>query len=163
MSNAKDDPMIFHASLPADQPRVAAQVLARILGGMAMPFPPGGSESWMAWSADGLTELEVSRRGFEIIRGAREIEFHPSSHGSRASDWHVAIGTPVPGDEVLRIAAEAGWPARLCQRGNFFHCIEVWIEGAAVIEVLDPSMQAEYRASMTPANWRTSFGLESAA
>jgi hypothetical protein len=155
--------MIFHASLPADQPNVVAQVLARILGGTAMPFPPGGSESWMAWSADGLTELEVSRRGFEIIRGAHEIEFRPNSHGARASDWHVAIGTTVPGEEVLRIAAEAGWPARLCQRGNFFHCIEVWIEGAAVIEVLDPSMQAEYRASMTPANWRTSFGLESAA
>jgi hypothetical protein len=104
----------------------AVRLLARILGGTAMPFPPGGQ-------------------------------------GSRASDWHVAIGTPVPGDDVLRIAAEAGWPARLCQRGNFFRCIEVWIEGAAVIEVLDPMMQAEYRASMTPANWRSSFGLESAA
>jgi hypothetical protein len=155
--------MIFHASLPADQPRVAAQVLARILGGTAMPFPPGGKDSWMAWSADGLTELEISMRGLEIVQGAHEIEMRPSGRNSRASDWHVAIGTTVPGDEVLRIAEEAGWSARLCHRGDFFRCIEVWIEGAAVIEVLDPSMQSEYRASMTPSNWRKSFGLESAA
>jgi hypothetical protein len=156
--------MIFHASLPADQPQIAASVLARILGGASMPFPPGGKESWMAWSADGLTELEISPRGLEIVRGPHAIEMRPGpARDSRASDWHVAIGTSVPGEEVLRIAQEAGWPARLCQRGNFFHCIEVWIEGAAVIEVLDPSMQAEYRATMTPSNWRSAFGLDSAA
>jgi hypothetical protein len=155
--------MIFHASLPADHPATVAQVLARILGGAAMPFPPGGKESWMAWSADGQTELEVSTRGYEIVHGAHEIEFRKSAHASRSSDWHVAIGTTVEGEEVLRIAEEAGWPARLCQRGDFFRCIEVWIEGAAVIEVLDPSMQAEYRASMTPSNWAAVFGLDSAA
>ena len=34
---------IAHASIPADDPRRAAEVLAEIMGGEAMPFPP------MAW------------------------------------------------------------------------------------------------------------------
>jgi hypothetical protein len=154
--------MIFHAALPADHPENAARVLAQMLGGEAMPFPPG-PDSWMAWSHDGLTELELTPRGREIVRGEIELEYRPAARPSRASDWHVAMGTVVPAAEILRIAADAGWPARVCHRGNFFRCVEVWVEGAAVIEILDRDMQAEYRATMTPQNWRTTFGIGHAA
>lgn len=154
--------MIFHAALPADHPEDAARVLAQMLGGEAMPFPPG-PDSWMAWSADGLTELELTPRGREIVQGDVELEYRPSERPSRASDWHVAIGTTVPADEILRIAAEAGWRARVCHRGSFFRCVEVWVEGAAVLEILDSEMQAEYRATMTPQNWRAAFGFDQVA
>lgn len=40
--------MIAHASLPADNPRRVAEVLAEIMGGEALPFPPGGESAWMA-------------------------------------------------------------------------------------------------------------------
>jgi hypothetical protein len=44
---------ILHASIPADQPGEVAHVLARIMGGTAMPFPPGGPHAWIAWGDDG--------------------------------------------------------------------------------------------------------------
>lgn len=150
--------MIFHAALPADAPEHAARVMAKMLNGEAMPFPPG-PDSWMAWSADGSTELEFTPRGREIVRGESDLEYHKVERRPRASDWHIAIGTPVAAEEILRLAADAGWPARICHRGDFFRCVEVWVDGAAVLEILDPQMQAEYRASMTPQNWRKAFAI----
>jgi hypothetical protein len=154
--------MIFHAALPADAPEQTARVLAKMLGGEAMPFPPT-PDSWMAWSADGTTELECTPRGREIVRGEAEVEYRLVERPSRASDWHVALGTAVPADEVMRLAAAAGWPARICKRGPFFRCVEVWVEGAALLEILDPQMQHEYRATMTPGNWTRTFGLTATA
>ncbi|MET0657368.1 MAG: hypothetical protein ABW110_04320 [Steroidobacteraceae bacterium] len=153
--------MIFHAALPADEPERAARVVAKMLGGEAMPFPPG-PESWMAWSADGSIELEFTPRGREIVRGDTELEYRVAERHSRASDWHIALGTVVAADEIVRLATEAGWPARICHRATFFRCVEVWVEGAAALEILDPSMQAEYRASMTPENWKKVFGVKAA-
>lgn len=154
--------MIFHAALPADHPESAARALARMLDGEAMPFPPGPG-SWMAWSADGRTELELMPRGLQFVRGEKEVDLLPATHAARNSDWHVAIGTGVAADHVLRIAAEAGWPARICHRADFFRVIEVWVDGATMLEVLDPAMQAEYQRSMTPANWKRAFGFGAAA
>ena len=37
--------VIAHASIPADNPRQAAAVLAEMLGGEALPFPPAGPEA----------------------------------------------------------------------------------------------------------------------
>jgi hypothetical protein len=154
--------VIFHAALPADRPEHAARALARILGGEAMPFPPGPG-SWMAWSADGRTELELLPRGLQFVRGAHEVDLLPASAPTRNSDWHVAVGAAVSADEILRIAAEAGWPARVCHRGDFFRVVEVWVDGDTMLEILDPDMQAEYRKSMTPSNWRKAFGLHAVA
>jgi hypothetical protein len=150
--------VIFHAALPADRPEQAARALARILGGEAMPFPPGPG-SWMAWAPDGRTELEVMPRGLQFVRGAKEVDLLPAVVPTRNSDWHVAVGTGVSAKEILAIAAEEGWPARVCHRGDFFRVIELWVDGDTMVEVLDPEMQAEYRKSMTPANWRNVFGL----
>lgn len=154
--------MIFHAALPADHPESAARTLARMLGGEAMPFPPGPG-SWMAWSADGRTELELMPRGLQFVQGEKEVDLLPAAHPARNSDWHVAIGTCIDGEEVLRIAVAAGWPARICHRGDFFRVIEVWVDGVTMLEVLDPAMQAEYQRSMTPSNWKRAFGLGAAA
>lgn len=154
--------MIFHAALPADHPEQAARHLARILGGDAMPFPPGPG-SWMAWSEDGATELELMPRGSQFVRGEQDVAILPAATSDRHSDWHVAIGATVDAQAILQIAAEAGWPARICHRGDFFRVVEVWVDGVTMLEVLDPAMQAEYRRSMTPLNWRRSFGLEAAA
>ena len=153
--------MIFHAALPADDPEKAARAFARMLGGSAMPFPPGPG-SWMAWSADGLTELEFMPRGLYFVPGESEVDIRPAAATTRNSDWHVAMGTAVAAADILKIAAETGWPAKLCQRGAFFRCVEVWVDGATLIEILDPAMQSEYRASMTPSNWRKVFGNSAA-
>jgi hypothetical protein len=103
---------IAHASLPADQPERAARVLADIMQGEAMPFPPGGPHTWMAWAGDG--------------------------------------------------SRQAGWPAEQHDRGGFFSVVEVWVEGAFLIEFLDPQQAASYRRSMTPAHWKAVFGTATA-
>ena len=58
--------MIAHASLPADDTKTAAAVLAEIMQGEIVRFPPGGPNAYMAWSGDGQTELEIVQRGAVI-------------------------------------------------------------------------------------------------
>lgn len=41
------------------------------MSGEALPFPPAGEDSWMAWSGDGSVEIEVSRRGLALTYGKR--------------------------------------------------------------------------------------------
>lgn len=146
---------IAHASIPADDPRRAAEVMAEIMGGEAMPFPPAGSDSWMAWSGDGTVELEISRRGLVMIHGKEEAEWHPDGVSRRLSDVHLALCVDRPASEVLAIAHRAGWPARHCERGEgLFSLTEVWVEGAFLIEVLDPAQTERYRAVITPHGWK---------
>ena len=63
---------IAHASIPADNPHAVAHVLADILQGEALPFPPAGPDAWMAWhrhqdsNALGVRERRGNRlRGWE--------------------------------------------------------------------------------------------------
>jgi hypothetical protein len=146
---------IAHASIPADDPGRAAAVLAEIMGGEALPFPPGGEDSWMAWSGDGQVELEITRRGLAVTRGAEELEWRPDGVSRRLSEVHLALCVERPAEEVVAIAARAGWPARASDRGNgVFEVTEVWVDGAFVIEVMDPAQTARYRQAVTAENWK---------
>ena len=49
---------IAHASIPADDPKAVADVLAEIMGGEAMPFPPGGPETAHQFANTGEQELK---------------------------------------------------------------------------------------------------------
>lgn len=155
--------MIFHAALPADDTQFTAKTLARMLGGEAMPFPPA-PDSWMAWSQDGKTELEIIPRGMRFEYGANDVHMEIRTGGPREAEWHIAIGTPLPAADVLAIAEEAGWPARVCERHpEFFSVIEVYIDGATFLEILDPAMQARYVETMNTRNWKRVFGMAEAA
>jgi hypothetical protein len=151
---------IAHASLPADDPETVARVLADILQGEALPFVPGGPRTWMAWSSDGNVDLEVAPRGVGLDRSADGANWLTSTGSrSRLSESHLAVGVDRPAEEVLAIARRAGWPAAIHDRGGFFQVVEVWVEGAFLIEFLDPQQAASYRRSMTPQNWKSAFGL----
>ena len=63
-----------------------------------------------------------------------------------------------PAAELLAIAESAGWPAQVRDRGGFFQAIELWVEGAYLVELLDPCFAADYRREMTLANWQKHFG-----
>lgn len=155
--------IIAHASLPADQPEQAARVLAEILQGEALPFPPGGPQTWMAWSRDEQIELEIAPRGLAMDRGADGANWRtPQMGGPRLSEAHLAVGVDRPAEEILAIARRAGWPAEQHDRGGFFRVVEVWVEGAFLIEFLDPEQTAAYRRSMNRANWKNVFGLAGA-
>jgi hypothetical protein len=146
---------IIHASIPADEPKSAAQTLARIMGGEAMPFPPGGPDSWMAWSGDGAIELEIVRRGHLLRYDEDQGNWCSTTESQRGSECHLAIGVARPADEIVAIAQAAGWPARLCDRGEgIFQLVEVWVDGCFMLELFDPEQTAHYERVVTPATWR---------
>lgn len=155
---------IAHASIPADDPKQAAAVLAEMLGGEALPFPPAGPDSWMAWSADGQVELEIARRGALIHFGTEEAEWRQGPHAGRLSEVHLAICVEKSAQEIIAIAERAGWPARACDRGGgVFQLTEVWVEGAFMIEMFDPAQTERYRAVITPENWKRQLSAMAAA
>jgi hypothetical protein len=148
--------MIHHASLPANDPRSAAETLAKIMGGEAMPFPVLAG-AWIAWSGDGVTELEIIPREHGYTRNSvagKEPIIVKVTTGHSPSGWHVAISTDVPASEVVAIARAAGWPAEICDRAGYFSLVEVWVDDATAIEVLDPEMLARYRQTFTAKTWK---------
>ena len=146
---------IMHASIPADNPETAAHVLAEIMSGEAIPFPPGGPLAWMAWSGDGNVEFEVVPRGNLITFGEEQGEWRPQKGSTRLSEVHIALSICIPADEAIAIAQRAGWPARLCDRGGgLFQLTELWVEGAFMIELLDPKQTARYEEVATPESWK---------
>lgn len=145
---------IVHASLPADCPRRAAEILATMMNGEAMPFPPGGPDSWMAWSGDASIELEIVPRGHALHPDKDEAEWRATAPAARLSEVHLAIGIDRPAPEILALAREAEWPARLCTRGGIFELVELWVEGAFLIELFDPQQLAHFQRAVTPVSWK---------
>ncbi|HVY88602.1 MAG TPA: hypothetical protein VG942_07020 [Hyphomonadaceae bacterium] len=147
--------MIAHCSIPADDPKKVAAVLAEIMGGEAVRFPPGGPDAYKAWSGDGLIDLEVVKRGSLICYGAEQAQWRPMPTSQTLSEVHVAIAVDRPEHEVIAIARKAGWPARHCERGNgYFSLAEVWVEGSFMIEFMDPAQTRIYRERVTLKNWK---------
>ena len=144
---------ILHASIPADQPGEVAHVLARIMGGTAMPFPPGGPHAWIAWGDDGQTEVEIVRRGDCLQRGQVEAEWRPTPKSDQDSEVHLALAVPLRTTEILAIASQAGWPARVCNRGGLFDLVELWVEGAFLIELFDPAQAEHFAKVMSAQQW----------
>jgi hypothetical protein len=146
---------LVHASIPADDPKTAAEVLADIMGGEATPFPPGGADSWMAWSRGGAIELEIVPRGCTLHLDDDQGNWRSSSISSRLSEVHLAISVERSAEEVLAMAQAAGWPARRCDRGKgLFQLVEVWVDGCFMIEFMDPGQSRRYEEVVTPANWK---------
>jgi hypothetical protein len=146
---------IAHCSIPSDDPQRAAQVLAEILLGEAIRFPPGGPHAWMAWSGDGEIELEIVPRGATLHVDADQGNRREDWPRARLNEVHLAICVSRPEAEILAIAKRAGWPARHCDRGGgYFSLAEVWVDGAFMIEFLDPAQTAVYRERVTPKKWK---------
>ena len=151
--------MILHVSLPADDCEIVARTLAELVDGRALPFPPGGPTAWNVWSKDERVQIGVTPRGAVMVPGPAGVEWTQAEHLARAAESHLAVCVDRSAAELVAIAERAGWPARIFDRGGFFHVVEVWIEGAYLIELLDPSFTEEYARSMNTANWCRVFGL----
>ena len=145
--------MLFHLSFEADDPQNVATVLAEIWGGVALPFPPVGIGSWMAFAgADNGTMVEVYPRG-TILTETDADAVGVIAEARRHNAVHFAMSTELPIDRIYAIAEREGWSAKYCRRGGKFGVIEIWIDGCQMIEVLTPEMQAEYLDCVTVANW----------
>ena len=150
---------ILHLSISAAEPERAARVLARVLGGRALPFPPF-PHCWIAFAAaDDGTAIEVYPQTHTLRPGPHQIDCGGGAPDTAPTCAHAAVASPLDRTEILDIAGAEGWTGRICNRGPFA-CVEIWIEDRVLIEVLDPAMQADYRAGMTMAGWSRMFGLD---
>lgn len=156
--------MIFHASIPADDPERVAGVIAELWCGRHVPFPPFPG-SWIAFAFDARgSEIEVTPRRLHQIPGNTEVETREIAGPSPYGATHLAIASPLTAEQVLEIGRREGWLVRLCRRGEpgemGFDLIELWLENAFLVEVLTPEMQGQYLDFMTGTPARRMFGLE---
>jgi hypothetical protein len=146
--------MLFHISIAAERPEQTARLIAELWRGRAYPFPPIAQGSWIAMAGDDRgTAIEIYPLGTELHEGEGESKVQAVS-GTRTPHGpvHAAVATDRSAEDVLAIAARAGAPAKICNRGPF-HVIEFWLEGHFLLEVLPPEFQAEYCSSMHFAGW----------
>ena len=145
--------MIYHLSIEADDPQRTAEVLAEIWGGKALPFPPVGVGSWMAFhGSDNGTMVEVYPRGTSMHYGPDEA-VGVVDRATRQNATHFAMSTELPIERIYAIAEREKWPVRYCRRADLFGVIELWIDGCNLVEILTPEMQREYLDTVTIAGW----------
>jgi hypothetical protein len=148
--------MIFHASIPADEPRRVAQVLAELFGGEALPFPPWPGAFVAMAGDDRNTTIEVYPRTAVMLPGEGDEMVHPGSDAAapRHGCFHLAVATKLEADQVLAIGEREGWRAVRLSRAGIFDVIEFWVENALMIEVMTEEMQRDYLTRTNIASWK---------
>jgi hypothetical protein len=149
--------MLFHASIPADEPERVARIVAELWRGQILPFPPFPG-AFMAWSGDARrTVVDVYPRGREHVPAPGEFGVRTNTNPSPHSESHLALGVALSTDEILAIAKREGWLAQLSNRGGLFDVVELWVENKFLLELLPPQEQQRYVDNMTIENLRALF------
>lgn len=152
--------MLFHASIPADDPERVAQVIAGLWGGEALPFPPFAG-AYVAMAGDERrTVIDVYPRGREHVPAPGEYAVRTNPAPSPHSEVHLAIGTVLSADQVIAIANRESWFAQRSPRGGLFDVIELWIENKFLLEVLTQTEQQRYVENLSADKFRARFGIE---
>ena len=141
--------MIHHLSIAAQDPKNAAGVLAELMGGKCLPFPPNPGSFFAVQLDEHGSGVEVYPAGTTLEPGG-EVggSFVKKEHRGYGST-HFVLSVATDADTVKRIAKNAGWHCYDCNRGPF-HVIEVWVENQTMVEVLPPEYAAEYLAFTRP-------------
>jgi hypothetical protein len=143
--------MIHHLSIAARDPKHVAGVLAEIMGGTCVPFPPNPGSFFALQLDDNGSGVEVYPAGTVLSPngevGGGFTKRAETESGYRAT--HFALSVATDGKTVEVIAAREGWKCFDCNRGPF-HVIEVWVENEQMVEVLPPEYAAEYLAFTRP-------------
>ncbi len=150
--------MIFHVSIPADDPERVARVIAEIWRTEYFAFVFPGSFIVIPDDERG-TEIEVLRRGDEQVPAQMEVGLRRNGAPSPYSEIHVNMATRLGEQELLALANREGWIARVCDR-KFFRLIELWIENRFLIELMTEAEVLRYRTFMSTANWRAAIAAE---
>ena len=95
--------MLFHVSIEADRPKHVATVIAEFWNGKALPFPPVGIGSWLAFAGDDRgTLIEVYQRGTQLREAGGDADvIGVTGQKRRHNATHMAIATPLGIDQVL--------------------------------------------------------------
>ncbi|MFZ1988567.1 MAG: hypothetical protein WAW96_02240 [Alphaproteobacteria bacterium] len=151
--------MLFHASIPADDPERVARVIAEIWRGDSAPFPPVPG-CFIAFADDDRgSTIEVTPRGKEGVPAETETGFKVNPSPSPYSEAHLLLGTPLSEDEVLAIGNREGWTVRVCYRGGKSKLIELWVENKFLLEFMTSDDEKSYRENTSPAKFRAAFGM----
>ena len=142
--------MIHHLSIAARDPKQAAGVLAELMGGTAVPFPPNPGSFFALQLDDHGSGVEVYPAGTELEpNGNTGGSFVKHERGRGYGSTHFALSVATDRHQVEEIAKQAGWQCFVCNRGPF-HVIEVWVENETMVEILPPDYAAEYLAFTRP-------------
>jgi hypothetical protein len=147
--------MLFHMSMPAQNPAHVAAVIAELWGGESFPFPPyPGSFTAMAGD-ERNTSIEVYPIDTQLVPAQGQADAVARRGGAgEPGACHVAFRTPLSEPEVHAIAAREGWIAKTLSRGGVFRVIEFWVENQFMFEVLTAEMEREYLERVTVEGWR---------
>ena len=143
--------MIHHLSIAARDPKQAATVLAELMGGTAVPFPPNPGSFFALQLDDHGSGVEVYPAGTHLEpNGSTGGSFVKESAGGRAyGATHFALSVATDKAAVEAIVRRAGWQCFDCNRGPF-HVLEVWVENETMVEILPPEYAREYLAFTRP-------------
>ena len=136
--------MIHHLSIAARDPKHAAGVLAEMMGGTAVPFPPNPGSFF-------ALQLDEHGSGVEVYPADTALEPNGDVGGTFAKragltgygSTHFALSVATDAAKVKSIAEREGWKCFDCNRGPF-HVIEVWVENNLMVEILPPEYAREY-------------------
>src|SRR5690242_14158556 len=144
-------PMIHHLSIAARDPKHVAGVLAELMGGTAVPFPPNPGSFFALQLDDHGSGVEVYPAGTELQPGGHDGGGFVKRQQEREGygPTHFALSVATDAETVERIAAREGWQCFNCSRGRF-HVIEVWLENETMVEILPPEYASEYLAFTRP-------------
>ena len=143
--------MIHHLSIAARDPKQAAGVLAELMGGTAVPFPPNPGAFFALQLDEHGSGVEVYPAGTELEPGGSVGGKYVRREGRGFGSTHFALSVATDKETVQAIAGRAGWHCFDCDRGPF-HVIEVWVENETMVEILPPAYAREYLAFIRPDN-----------
>jgi hypothetical protein len=141
--------MIHHLSIAARDPKHAAGVLAELMGGVAVPFPPNPGSFFALQLDEHGSGVEVYPAGTELQPGGTNGGGFVKREARGYGATHFALSVATEADKVEAIAVREGWQCFRCNRGPF-HVIEVWIENESMVEILPPEFAREYLAFTRP-------------
>ncbi len=143
--------MIHHLSIAARDPKHVAGVLAELMGGSAVPFPPNPGSFFALQLDEHGSGVEVYPAGTELHPGGADgggfVKKQRERQGYGAT--HFALSVATDAGTVEQIAGREGWNCFRCNRGPF-HVIEVWVENETMVEILPPEFAREYLAFTRP-------------
>jgi hypothetical protein len=139
--------MIHHISMPANEPKHVAEVLAELMDGRCYPFIPV-PDSFMAVSGDEhgtMIEVYPADMTLEVQGMPKRKPGHTLERGA----FHVLLSVPLSVEKIEAIGKREGWTTAFLGRGvpgqkPFFHLVEMWVENHFMLEVVPQDMLAEY-------------------